>query len=115
VKALVCHTRLGPTAVFIPPAKGRPPASAAVPGGEQFTRPAIAQVGARGHQATWEDHCHLLEQSPPYAGRWTTEEVPDGLSAQQALSRVRRDAAMRELMPSRQAALSFLLRLLEHG
>lgn len=97
MKVLVCSTRLGPTAVFVPPAPGTVPAAAAVPGADRVVRPAFAQAAARGHAASWDEHCAALHASPPYAGRWSTETVPDGLSAAQALSRVRRDAASRAL------------------
>lgn len=97
MRVLVCHTRLGPTAVFTPPARGALPASARVPGADRIVAPAFTQVASRGPQSGWDAHCRVLASCPPYAGRWTVEDVPDGLTAAQALSRVRRDAAARAL------------------
>jgi hypothetical protein len=101
VKTLVYHDRRGPAVVFLPPKDGEVPPSAAAPdhGVASLNAPAYAQVAARGSKASWDDHCRNLVNAPPYAGRWTVEDVPDGSSTTQALRHVREAAAMRNFAP----------------
>ena len=80
VKALVGSGRLGPMAVFLPDGS-----HAVMPAHEALTAPLVAQVAARGSQASWEEHARRLAASPPYAGRWDVIDVPDGITAAQAL------------------------------
>jgi hypothetical protein len=80
MRVLVGSSRLGPAAVFLPDGT-----HAAVPASENLIEPLIAQVQARGPQATFEEHAERLVQGPPYAGHWSLLDVPDGISAPQAL------------------------------
>lgn len=107
MKALTYHDRRGPAVVFLPPDKpGSPPPSAEVPddGVTSLSAPAYAQVAAQGRKATWEEHCRNLAGGPPYAGRWTLEDVPDGSSPRQALRHVRGEHAMAQLDAGRESA-----------
>ena len=88
VKALVGSGRLGPMAVFLPDGS-----HAVMPAHEALTAPLVAQVAARGSQASWEEHARRLAASPPYAGRWDVIDVPDGVTAAQALHLVRARAS----------------------
>lgn len=67
-------------AVFLPDGT-----HAAVPVAGDVIAPLLAQVQARGTQASWEEHAQRLAGGPPYAGKWSLLEVPDGISAPQAL------------------------------
>jgi hypothetical protein len=80
VKILVGSGRLGPLAVFLPDGS-----HAEVPAHENLIAPLVAQVQARGTEATFEEHAQRLAAGPPYAGHWSLLEVPDGISAPQAL------------------------------
>ena len=80
MKVLVGANRLGPAAVFLPDGS-----YAAVPAAEDLVQPLIAQVQARGSQATFAEHAKRLAAGPGYAGQWSVLEVPDGISAPQAL------------------------------
>jgi hypothetical protein len=93
MKALVYESQLGPTVVFLPPARGKAPDSAAIPADPAITGHAYAQVGSQGTKTTWQQHVKLLEQLPPYAGRWYEIDVPDGSTAQYALTLARHEAA----------------------
>lgn len=96
MKVLTYHDHRGPAVVFLPPKQDSPPEIAQVPddGVTSLSAAAYAQVASRGAKATWEQHAKNLVNGPPYAGRWTMEDVPDGTSARQALSRIREAAAM---------------------
>jgi hypothetical protein len=76
-------------AVFLPGGS-----SAVIPAHENLTAPLVAQVAARGSQASWEDHARRLAASPAYAGRWDVIDVPDGISAAQALHLARYRASV---------------------
>lgn len=80
---------MGPTAVFLPPKKGSLPESAAIPAADALTAPAYGQVAAIGDKSTWARHAGILLKSSPYHGHWSEADVPDGLSAHDALSHVR--------------------------
>jgi len=97
MKVLVYKNRLGPAVVFLPPKRGQAPESAAVPADEKLLAPARAQVAAIGRKTTWARHCALLVASPPYAGSWSTEEVPDGYSAAEALAAIRQADSSKSL------------------
>lgn len=88
---------MGPTAVFLPPRKGRVPESAAIPAAAALTAPAYAQAAAMGRQSSWPRHAEVLARSSPHHGTWSEQEVPDGLSARQALALVRSAASDRLL------------------
>jgi hypothetical protein len=88
VKALVGANRLGPAAVFLPDGS-----HAVIPAAEALVAPLAAEVAARGPQASWEEHAARLCAGAGYAGRWSQEDVPDGISAQQALHLARYRAA----------------------
>jgi hypothetical protein len=88
VRILVGSGRLGPVAVFLPDGS-----HAEAPAHENLIAPLVAQAQARGSQATFEEHAERLTQGPPYAGRWSLLDVPDEISAPQALHYARyRDA-----------------------
>lgn len=97
MKVLAYHCSLGIGAVFLPPRKGEVPPSAVVPDSNAQVRPAFAQVAAQGRKASWNQHCQVLVESAPYAGRWSVEEVPDGMTPQEALRRVREQEADKNL------------------
>lgn len=99
MKVLVYHDRHGPAVVFLPPGKDGIPQSAAIPGEDDALRPAYTQVAARGPKASWGKYCDTLVKSPQYAGKWTTEEVPAGYKAQQALAWVRSEDSSKNLEP----------------
>lgn len=91
MKAAVYRNHLGAAQLYLDPDKAGGDAEAAVPGGP-FAR-ASSQMGARGSAVDWDDWTDQLAAQYPYFDHWTTEDVPDGLTAQQALSLVRsRDA-----------------------
>jgi hypothetical protein len=99
VKALVYESKLGPTVVFLPPVKGKVPDSAAIPADEDITGQAYGQMAARGTKASWSQHVAMLEQLPPYFGRWYEIDVPDGSTARYALTLARHQAASEALTP----------------
>jgi hypothetical protein len=80
VKVLVGSGRLGPMAVFLPDGS-----HAEVPAHENLIRPLVAQAQARGTGATFEEHAKRLADGQGYAGHWSVLDVPDGISAPQAL------------------------------
>lgn len=101
MKVAVYYTpQYGPSAVFTIPPDGQAPATAAVGcmTGGQAAR-AMSQWTAKGHGMTWADWAQSLAGSLPYWTSWAMEEVPDGSTAQQALSDVRRQAADRVMQP----------------
>lgn len=97
MKALVYESRLGPTVVFLPPARGKAPDSAAIPADPAVTGHAYAQMASQGNRTTWKQHVKLLGQLPPYAGRWYEIDVPDGSTAQYALTLARHQSAEESL------------------
>lgn len=80
MKVLVGSNRLGPAAVFLPDGS-----HAAAPAAEELIAPLLAQVQARGSHATFAEHAKRLTEGPGYAGSWSLQEMPDGISAPQAL------------------------------
>lgn len=94
MKVLTYSTSHGPTVVFLPPEQGQAPDTAAIPAADTLVQPAYSQVAAIGSKASWEQHCQLLVKSPPYAGKWSIEDVPDGLNATAALSKVRYETSL---------------------
>lgn len=80
MKILVGSNRIGPAAVFLPDGS-----HAEAPASENLIAPLLAQAAARGSQATFEEHAKRLAEGPPYAGHWHLLDVPDGISAPQAL------------------------------
>lgn len=97
MKALVYESQQGPSVVFLPPAKGKAPESAAIPADPAVTGHAYAQMASQGTTTTWKQHVKLLQQLPPYAGRWYEIDVPDGSTAQHALALARHQAGMESL------------------
>lgn len=87
---LVYHNHLGPVQVWTLPSSGLPQ-TAYAPGGP-FPR-AASQVAAKGSALTWQQWAQELSSSLPYFDAFSTEPVPDGLSAQQALGLVRQRQA----------------------
>lgn len=88
MKVLAGSNRLGPAAVFLPDGT-----YAVIPSAPSLTEPMVAQVKARGSKSTFAEHAKRLIQGAGYAGRWSLLEVPDGISAAQALHYVRYQAA----------------------
>lgn len=87
-KALVYHNQYGPAQIYFPPSTDSAlPEAASIPGGP-FPR-ASSQVAARGHAIPWDRWAEHLSEQLPYFDSWTVEDVPDGLSPQDALSLVR--------------------------
>lgn len=80
MKVLVGSGWLGPMAVFLPDGT-----HAEVPSAEDMIAPLLAQVAARGIHSTFEQHAKVLAAGPGYAGKWRLEQMPDGISAPQAL------------------------------
>ena len=80
MKVLVGSNRLGPAAVFLPDGT-----HAAAPAAEELIAPLLAQVAARGVHATFEQHAKRLADGHGYAGHWHLVDMPDGISAPQAL------------------------------
>ena len=80
MKVLVGSNRLGPAAVFLPDGT-----HAAAPAAEALIAPLIAQAQARGSKAAFAEHAKRLAEGAGYAGRWSLLDVPDGISAPQAL------------------------------
>lgn len=92
MRAAVYRNNLGAAQLYLEPSQaGSGDSVATLPSGP-FDR-ASAQMAARGGDVDWEDWADQLAGQYPYFDRWTAEDVPDGLTAQQALSHVReRDA-----------------------
>ena len=88
MKILVGSGRLGPMAVFLPDGT-----HAVVPAHENLIAPLVAQAQACGTGATFEEHAERLAARPSYAGDWSLLDIPDGVSAQQALYYARYRAA----------------------
>jgi hypothetical protein len=88
MKVLAGANRLGPVAVFLPDGS-----HAEVSGHPDLTEPLLAEVAARGAEATFGQHAEALRAGPGYAGRWSLPEVPDGITAAQALHLIRYRAA----------------------
>jgi hypothetical protein len=80
VKVLVGSGRLGPLAVFLPDGT-----HAVAPAHENLIAPLLAQFAAKGPQTSFEKHAELLAAGAGYAGHWSLLDVPDGISAPQAL------------------------------
>lgn len=80
MKVLVGSNRIGPAAVFLPDGT-----HAAAPAAEALIQPLIAQAQARGPRATFEEHAKRLADGAGYAGWWHLVDMPDGISAPQAL------------------------------
>ena len=91
-RLLVYRNNQGAAQAYLPPAPPvEPPQAAAIPGGP-FPR-ASEQAGARGTDVSWDDWAQQLTEQLPYFDSWTLEDVPDDLTAAEALSLVRkRDA-----------------------
>lgn len=92
MKVLVGSNRLGPAAVFLPDGS-----HAVIPAHENLIQPLIVQAQARGSKARFEQHAKRLAAGPGYAGSWSLLEVPDGISAPQALHYARYRAARESL------------------
>lgn len=88
MKILVGANRLGPAAVFLPDGS-----HAEVLASSDLIEPMLAEAAAKGPQVTFEQHAQALAGGPGYAGRWSQLEVPDGVSAPQALHYARYRAA----------------------
>lgn len=83
MKVLVAATRLGPAAVFLPDG------THATAGSPELTEPLLTEAAAGGTGASWLEHAQRLAAGPVYAGRWSLADVPDGITAVEALHRVR--------------------------
>lgn len=87
--ALWQDDKSGPAAVFIPQGADRPADSATVPG----CPPAPArQWAAKGTAVSWRQWTEHLTERLPYGGQWSVQDVPDGMSARQALYHLREKA-----------------------
>ena len=96
MKVAVYRTRsFGPSGVFTLPADGTAPAHAFIP--QVSPQRALSEWTSKGHGVTWEQWARHLGRHLPYFDSWTVEEVPDGISAVQALSKVREDESTRLL------------------
>jgi hypothetical protein len=84
MKVLCWRNNQGPAMVFLMPEDGMPVDHAAIPGGP-WGRP-WSDLAAKGRAISWPDFAQALTERPPYLGRWSLEEVPDGRDAQQALA-----------------------------
>jgi len=91
MKVLVASGRLGPQAIFLPDG------THAAIGSTDEIESLLAEAAARGPQASWLEHAQRLAAGPSYAGHWSLADVPDGLSAGEALHRVRYEAARKLL------------------
>jgi hypothetical protein len=49
----------------------------------------MRQLLAKGSDPTWQQWGQHLAEGLPYGGRWTVEDVPDGVTARRALEHVR--------------------------
>lgn len=86
--------RYGPAYVFMLPRRGIPDVAKIpqdVPPGPR------REFYAKGAKLTWEQQAEHLTERLPVAGKWAVEEVPDGITVQQALYHVRQEATMRGL------------------
>lgn len=84
MRALVASNRMGPAAVFLPDGS-----HAVIPAHENLTAPLLAEAAAGGTRVSFEEHAARLCAAPPYAGHWTVLDVPEGITAAQALHLVR--------------------------
>lgn len=93
----VFSNRYGPAVVFtVPRGDDGPPENASIPQGP-FPR-AVSQFLDKGHALTWEQWADHISGKLPYFGEhWSTEQVPDGYTARQALSLVRSREASRNM------------------
>jgi hypothetical protein len=92
VKAAVWHSpRYGPAfAALLPLKEGEWPDTARIPYG---VPPGVeSALRAKGEKPTWPQWGEHLASHLPYAGRWTVEDVPDGMDAHAALGHVREKA-----------------------
>lgn len=88
MKVAVYRTRsFGPSGVFTLPSDGVAPEHAFIPNVSE--QRAMSQWADKGHGVTWEQWARLLAGHLPYFDAWTVEDVPDGMTASQALSKVR--------------------------
>ena len=92
MKAAVWHDpRHGPAlAALLPKGRDRQPETARIP--YQLPPGPLARLNAKGEHTTWEQWAQHLAEALPYVGRWTVEDVPDGLDAHQVLGYVREQA-----------------------
>lgn len=106
MKVAVYRTlQYGPSMVFTLPADGEVPADAAIPNlPAGAVHRARSQWAAKGSERGWEDWAQVLAGQLPYFEHWSVEEVPDGMSATQALSQVRQDEAERVMEPAEKAS-----------
>ena len=88
MKALVASNRMGPAAVFLPDGS-----HAVIPAHENLIAPLLAEAAAIGTKASFEEHAVRLCAAAPYAGSWSMLDVPEGVSAAQALHLARYQAA----------------------
>lgn len=96
MKVLVWHNEFGAVQLYQPPEHpDQVPASQGEPGtvasvdGHVWAR-AVADVTAQGYAVTWEEWALHLTRGLPYNNQyWTYEDVPDGLTAEDALEFVR--------------------------
>lgn len=96
MKVAVYRTRsFGPSGVFTLPPDGAAPTHAFI--GQVSPDRALSEWTSKGHGETWEQWAVHLSRHLPYFDSWTVEDVPDGISANQALSQVRRDESDRLL------------------
>jgi hypothetical protein len=96
VKVAVYRTRsFGPSGVFTLPPGGAAPEHAFIP--QVSEQRAMSEWTSKGHGVTWEEWARRLAGHLPYFDAWTVEDVPDGMTVGQALSKVREDETDRLL------------------
>jgi hypothetical protein len=95
MKVLAYVNQFGPAQVYLPPAGKAVPESAWIPEGP-FPRASV-QVASRGTDISWDRWCRRLAAQLPYFDSWSVEDVPDGLTASEALSLVRQRASEQAL------------------
>lgn len=86
--------RFGPAVLaVIPQDDEKPPDFATIP---YKIPPGIRQqFMAKGHAVDWDEWAEHLTGRQPHHGQWSVEDAPDGMTAQQALSQVRKQAGDR--------------------
>lgn len=94
VQVLVHRNRFGAAAVYLRPADGTVPPAAYTAMPDNLHARSVAPVTARGPKLSWAAFCKLLESRARNGEQhWTVEDVPDGLSAHDALNYVRQEDA----------------------
>lgn len=89
MRAAVWHSpHYGPAFIgLLPKRKDQSPATARL--SYHLPPGPLHHLLAKGSDPTWEQWAQHLAEGLPYGGRWTVEDVPDGLDPQHALQHVR--------------------------